>query len=98
VAEEPKPAPEPARPVATHAPSRAKAESGPRVGYLTVDAQPWASVSVRGRTIGDTPLYRFPLDEGDVTVQLKNPESGKSATRKVHVVRGKETSMKVNLQ
>jgi serine/threonine-protein kinase len=97
VPEEPKPATEtprsPARVV-----SRPKAETGPRVGYLTVDAQPWASVSVRGHTIGDTPLYRFPLDEGDVTVQLKNPESGKSATRKVHVVRGKETSMKVNLQ
>jgi serine/threonine-protein kinase len=93
VAPEPAPAQKP-RVAVTHA----KPEAGPRVGYLTVDAQPWASVSVRGRTIGDTPLYRFPLDEGEVTVQLTNPESGKSATRRVRVVRGKETSMKVTLQ
>jgi serine/threonine-protein kinase len=92
------PAPTPVAPKPHVAVTHTKAEAGPRVGYLTVDAQPWASVSVRGRTIGDTPLYRFPLDEGDVTVQLTNPESGKSATRRVHVMRGKETSMKVTLQ
>ena len=71
--------------------------SGPRIGYLTVDASPWASVRVRGRTIGDTPLYKFPLDEGDVTVELSNPESKTSVTRKVRVTRGKETSLKVQM-
>ncbi len=79
-------------------PAHVRAEATPHVGFLTVDAQPWANVSVRGHAIGDTPLYKFPIDEGDVTVQLTNPDTGKSAVRKVRVVRGKETSMKVNLQ
>ncbi|MFT3836932.1 MAG: serine/threonine-protein kinase [Myxococcaceae bacterium] len=73
-------------------------KKGPRIGYLTVDAVPWASVSVRGKPIGDTPLYRFPIDEGDVQVELKNPDTGKSVTRRVKVHQGKESSLKVNLQ
>ncbi|MBK7861810.1 MAG: protein kinase [Archangiaceae bacterium] len=72
--------------------------AAPRIGYLTVDAQPWATVSVRGKAIGDTPLYKVPLDEGEALVLLKNPDTGKQVVRKVKVVRGKETSMKVNLQ
>jgi serine/threonine-protein kinase len=81
------------------APSKTKPDpAAPRIGYLTVDAQPWASVSVRGKSIGDTPLYKFPLDEGEVVVVLKNPDTGKSVSRKVRVVRGKEASLKVDLK
>jgi serine/threonine-protein kinase len=79
-------------------PLSGEAKKTPRIGYLTVDAVPWANVSVRGRPIGDTPLYRFPIDEGDVQVELKNPDTGKSVTRRVKVHQGKESSLRVNLQ
>lgn len=86
----------PAPPVRT---TPRKPESGaPKIGFLSVDAKPWATVSVRGKPIGDTPLYKFPLDEGRVVVVLKNPDTGRSVTRSVVVVRGKETSLKVNLE
>ncbi len=68
------------------------------VGYLTVDAVPWASVFVRGQKIGDTPIHAFPLDEGDVSVVLKNPETGKTVTRRVKVVATKQALLKVDLQ
>ena len=71
---------------------------GPRIGYLTVDAQPWAAVKVRGKSIGQTPLYRVPIDEGDVLVELSNPDTGKSTVRKLKVQQGKEASVKVDLQ
>lgn len=80
------------------APARKIEPAGPKIGYLSVDAKPWASVSVRGKVIGDTPLYKFPLDEGRVVIELKNADTGRSATRKVSIVRGKETSLKVNLE
>ncbi|MBL8949297.1 MAG: PEGA domain-containing protein, partial [Myxococcaceae bacterium] len=68
------------------------------IGYLTIDASPWASVRVRGKPVGDTPLYKVPVDEGDVVVVLENPDTKKTVSKKVRVVRGKTTSMKVNLQ
>ncbi len=89
--------PQPPRPKPAAAP-KPKPDTGPRIGYLTIDALPWATVSVRGKPIGDTPLYKVPVDEGEVTVLLKNPDTGKSVSRKVRVQQGKETSMKVNLQ
>jgi len=78
--------------------AKTKPPAGPRIGYLTIDASPWATVRVRGKPVGDTPLYKVPVDEGDVLVVLENPDTKKTVSRKVKVVRGRETSMKVNLQ
>ncbi len=96
---EPPPPPHPAPlPYEGRGNAKTKPAVGPRIGYLTIDASPWASVRVRGKPVGDTPLYKVPVDEGDVLVVLENPDTKKTVSRKVRVMRGKETSMKVNLQ
>jgi serine/threonine protein kinase len=67
-------------------------------GYLSVDATPWAEVSVSGRSVGETPLFRIPVEAGRVTVLLRSPSTGKSVTRTVTVNPGAERQMKEDLR
>lgn len=46
----------------------------PSKGVLTVDAKPWADVSVKGRNYGRTPQTINDLDVGTHTVRLDNPD------------------------
>ncbi|HLL81742.1 MAG TPA: PEGA domain-containing protein, partial [Longimicrobium sp.] len=69
-----------------------------RVGFLTVDASPWANVYVDGKKLGQTPISREPLEEGLVPVLLMNPETGKSVSRKVRVTAGKTVYLKEDLR
>ena len=59
---------------------------------------PWATVSVKGKAIGDTPIHAYPLDEGIVRLELTNPETGRTATRKVRVKAGEQSFLKVDLR
>jgi serine/threonine protein kinase len=52
-----------------------------RIGYLTIDAVPWAHVKINGRFIRDTPIADYAVREGSVTIEFENPELGK---RTVH--------------
>jgi eukaryotic-like serine/threonine-protein kinase len=96
--------PEPALVRATEpiaAPSRSTSTRTPvakSFGYLTVDATPWAKVSIGGRYIDDTPIAAFPVESGLVSVSLHNPETGKTVRRQVKVVSGRTAFLKVDLQ
>jgi serine/threonine-protein kinase len=68
------------------------------MGYLTVDAKPWATVFIHGTKVGDTPIYGFPVESGELAVVLKNPETGKSVTRKVRIVPSQQAYVKADLQ
>ncbi len=106
----PPPAPTPAPPEAPPlkaatpraAPQReakpAAKKAAPRAGFLTVDALPWAYVSVNGKRIGETPLAGYPVEAGEVSVLLENPETGKVVTRRVKVTGGKRSYVKADLR
>ena len=63
--------------------SRTPAAERPRVGYLTIDAIPWAHVKINGRYIRDTPIADYAVQEGPVTIEFENPELGKRTVRRV---------------
>lgn len=97
----PPPPVEPAAPI--EAPAAAPAvdeapEPSPRrarsMGFLTVDAVPWAEVWLDGRRIGETPLAELPVPAGKQRVVLKNPSTGASISRTVVVRRGHESIVK----
>jgi len=68
------------------------------VGYLSVDAVPWAKVLIGGNTIGETPIYAYPVKEGEALVVLQNPETGKEVRKKVRVVSGQKSVVKADLR
>jgi hypothetical protein len=45
----------------------------PPPGWVTVDASPWAEVSIDGRAIGRTPLGPLPLTPGEHHVTFRHP-------------------------
>jgi serine/threonine protein kinase len=64
------------------------------LGYLTVDAEPWATVWISGAQVGETPLSSVPLKAGGVDVELKNPETGKSKVVHVNITPGQKSFIK----
>lgn len=92
-AEPPKPeAPRPTRHVARPPPI----ETAP--GFLVVDANPWARVTVNGNDVGETPIASFPVPSGYATVVFTNSETGRSATRRVKVVSGQKAFVRADLR
>ncbi|MCU0673225.1 MAG: protein kinase [Myxococcota bacterium] len=53
-------------------------------GWLSLDATPWATVALDGRSLGHTPLMRVEVPAGEHELVLENPERG---IRRVYVVR-----------
>ena len=51
-------------------------------GALSVQAVPWAEVSIDGMAIGETPIERWPLEPGRYTVELRYQDRSRD-----HVVR-----------
>ncbi|WP_342379859.1 serine/threonine protein kinase [Myxococcus stipitatus] len=66
------------------------------VGFLTVDARPWAVVSVDGREVDRTPLARYPLPPGRHLVVFHNPTLGLTEQRTVQVESGKVATVRVD--
>ena len=87
----PAPAPAPKRIVAHPTPAPVSRQE---VGYLNIDAEPWALVSVAGKRVGETPIARYPVARGDVSVEFENPENGKRITRRVKVTAGQEANVR----
>jgi serine/threonine-protein kinase len=84
------PAPEPApktavaaAPKPAAAPAAAKPATPREVGYVTINAKPWADVYLRGRKIGTTPVRGFAVEAGSQTFVLKNQGGSKRLTVKV---------------
>ncbi|QSQ17636.1 serine/threonine-protein kinase [Myxococcus landrumensis] len=66
------------------------------IGFLTVDARPWAVVSVNGREVDRTPLARYPLPAGRHLVVFHNPTLGLTEQRTVQVEPGKVATVRVD--
>jgi serine/threonine-protein kinase len=96
----------PARPIATTAqptttttrPRAARRPASTRAGWGTVSIQalPWAEVSIDGHPAGITPIYRA-ITAGTHRVTLVHPPTGQRATRSVSVARGAVTRLTVSL-
>jgi serine/threonine-protein kinase len=72
-----------AKPVNVRADDAADTPTGrPRMGYLSIDATPWAHVKINGRYIRDTPIADYAVREGAVTIELENPERGKRTLKR----------------
>lgn len=56
-----------------------------RIGYLSADASPWASVIVDGKEIDQTPLSRYPLPVGTHQLVFRNPALGKELRRSIRI-------------
>lgn len=80
------------------APKKPKTPEPAGVGYLSVDAVPWATVFIDGQRAGDTPIASYPVHSGTVVVTLENEELGRTVKREVRVVSGKKSQMKVDLR
>lgn len=90
------PAPRAKSEAATRPEKRSREGSG--TGYLTVEATPWAEVSVDAVAVDRTPIASLPLPAGVHTVELVNGELGARVTRKVKIAPGATANLKVNLE
>ncbi len=91
---EPAVAPKPARTDA-RPPRKGTAQ---RVGYLSVDATPWAEVFVDGKRVGETPLDKWPVAEGSRLVVLSHPRNPRGFTRRVTISAGKTEFIRADLR
>ncbi len=67
-------------------------------GTLSLEAAPWAEVSLDGKVIGETPLANVTVSAGAHSVVFRNPDSGKSIKRPVQVHPGQHLTLKVDLR
>lgn len=68
-----------------------------KVGYLTADAAPWATVLLDGKVLDRTPLSRFPVPEGAHTLVFRAAD-GREKTRPIQVEAGKVTTERVEFR
>jgi hypothetical protein len=66
-------------------------------GYLTINAQPVAQVTIDGRAAGTTPIMRYALPPGAHEVTLTT-ESGATRTITLEIVSGQLTARMVRLE
>jgi serine/threonine-protein kinase len=64
---------------------------------LRLAIAPWAEVQIDGKVLGATPLPPQDLPEGAHFITLKNPDLGVTTKRRVVVIPGKETLLKIDL-
>lgn len=89
------PAPAPARPAQRPRPVLARPNAEVlRVGYLSADADPWATVMLDGRLLDRTPLSRYPVPVGRHTLVFKSAD-GAEQTRVLNVEEGKVVTLRV---
>ena len=66
-------------------------------GSVNVNALPWASVSIDGAAVGDTPLANLALAVGPHDVVFKHPELGERRLR-VNVTAGTPLRVSTDLR
>ena len=64
-----------------------------KVGYVTINARPWADVYYKGRKIGLTPIRKRKFPVGEISLTLKHPKKEKNIT--VIVEEGEHNVLKV---
>ncbi|MEW6432079.1 MAG: serine/threonine-protein kinase [Myxococcota bacterium] len=67
-------------------------------GFLTLDATPWALVTLDGKALGETPLANVRVASGTHALVFKNPDTGRELRRKVAVAAGKTVPVRVDLR
>jgi hypothetical protein len=98
--------PPPSKPDRASPPHEPEPESGPEppapktktkshaIGWVTINAQPWAYVSIDGKRLPNpTPLRHHPLRTGRHEVHLVSPSLGVEEDRIVDVRAGKTTTL-----
>ena len=101
---EPKPRTSPRRPAPHRAPPPAEVArpapataAAPAPGYLSLASEPWATVSLGGRQLGTTPLFKVELPAGTHELKLVNEAEKRSRTLTITIHPGKVTLKKVTL-
>jgi len=67
-------------------------------GKLRVVVLPWANVWVDGKKLGQTPMPFIELMEGFHRVRLVNDQLGKDINKKVRILPGKESLLRLDLR
>jgi serine/threonine protein kinase len=68
-----------------------------RIGYLSADASPWASVIVDGKEIDKTPISRYPLPVGPHQVVFRNAQLGKELRKTIRIEENRVKSIHAEL-
>jgi len=68
----------------------------PPDGRVSVNAVPWAQVSINGRLVGDTPLGNLSLPVGEHEITFRHPQLGEQI-QKVIVKSGVQTRVSASL-
>ena len=66
-------------------------------GILNINAQPWATVSIDGKAVGETPIGNLSVLPGEHEIVFNHPQLGERR-EKANVRPGVETRVAVNLQ
>jgi len=88
-------------PVSPAAPSDTTKEvpaSPPEFGFLTIDSSPWAWVTVKGRSLGQTPVVNAKLPVGTQVLTFRNPDLGLSTSYSVTIEAGKTVVKRIGLE
>lgn len=64
-----------------------------KIGYLTVNVDPWAVLYVDGKEMSATPLARFPVEAGSHRLEFRNPRYPQPLRRKVQIEPGQEVRL-----
>jgi len=75
----------------------AQAKPTAKTGRLTINANPWADIYLKGKKIGTTPLTNHPLPEGMHKIVLKNPELNAQKEITVRIAADELTTVPVDL-
>jgi eukaryotic-like serine/threonine-protein kinase len=70
----------------------------PSPGFVSLDASPWAIVTIDGKRLDETPIVRHALSPGEHILMFENPELKKRTRRKVVVQEGKLQVVRVSLE
>jgi eukaryotic-like serine/threonine-protein kinase len=68
-----------------------------RPGFLSVRINPWAEVTIDGKSRGSTPFSPVPLRPGMHTVVLVNPDLQKTVTKRVRIEPNRTYPLQVDL-
>jgi len=66
-------------------------------GYLSVNTNPWSTVAVDGKPVGNTPLVNYRLSAGYHTVVMENRDLGKRRKKGINVRSGEHVRLMESL-
>lgn len=67
-------------------------------GLLTIEASPWAKLTLDGRDLGETPRADVPVSPGVHQLVATCPDTGKTVRRRLNVVSGRPLQIRLDLR